>query len=60
MLLLKTFCTKCGNENVDWKKYDEKDQLVTCNKCNTLYETDFSLISVDTPEILKTIVTDKF
>lgn len=60
MIIVKTFCVKCGNDNIDWRTHNDKDELVTCIKCHTLYETDFSLISVTTPEILKTIVTNKF
>lgn len=53
MLILKTFCVKCGNDNTDWKKYADKDELITCFKCNTLYEIDFSLITVTTTESLR-------
>ena len=53
MLILNTFCVKCGYENTDWKKYDDKDELVSCYKCHSLYEIDFSLISVYSTENIK-------
>ena len=53
MLILNTFCVKCGYENIDWKKHDDKDELISCYKCHSLYETDFSLISVHSTENIK-------
>lgn len=59
MIILKTLCIKCGNDNIDWKKHDERDELVSCFKCHSLYEIDFSLISVSTTESLKTTLVNK-
>ena len=53
--IFKTFCIKCGNENIDWKRSDESAELISCFKCHALSETDTTLISVTSTESLRAL-----
>jgi hypothetical protein len=52
--VLKTLCINCGYENTDWKRSDESEELISCYKCHSLYESDTCLIEVSSVESLRT------